>query len=464
MENKLKNKIDRVIDRDAAAVILTLAWPTMLESLMDTAVQYVDTAMVGSLGTAATAAVGCTSTVGWLVGSSVSALGIGFLSYIAKALGAKDRESARRAAAQAVTVTAVVGLLFTVLTMALAGYVPVWMKADESIRKTASVYFTILYAPMLFRSAKIIFGTLLRAAGDTKTPMRVGIGMNLINVVLNFFLIYSSRPLWKLGGRQIYIYGAGLGVVGAALASAISFVFGGIVIGRALWRHETISPRGHSYKPDGEILKPCLKVALPNMLQRFCTSLGYVVFASMINSLGELSTAAHTVANTVESAFYIPGYGMQAAAATLTGNCIGAKDRARLKKLTANIERLEAAMMVVSGGLLFAFAPQMVSLFSDDPRVIALGGRVLRMVALSEPFYGVSVVTEGMLQGAGITKTPFLFNLLCMWGIRIVGTYICIHVFALGLISAWGCMIGNNMMLLVLFRIYWRRRRERLCG
>lgn len=150
------------------AVILTLAWPTMIEQLMQTAVQYIDTAMVGSLGTAATAAVGSTSTVNWLVGSTVSAIGVGFLSFIAKAQGAGEQDKARQAAAQAVLVTLIVGILSTVLIASLSGIVPVWMQVDESIRELSSRYFLILYLPMLPRTASIIFGTVLRAAGDTK--------------------------------------------------------------------------------------------------------------------------------------------------------------------------------------------------------------------------------------------------------------------------------------------------------
>ena len=111
--------------------------------------------------------------------------------------------------------------------------------------------------------------------------------------------------------------------------------------------------------------------------------------------------------------------------------------------------------MLVSGGLLFAFAPQLVSLFSKDEQVIALCSTVLRMVALSEPFYGVSIITEGMLQGAGKTTMPFVFNIISMWGVRIVGTFICVTCLGMGLVSAWACMIGNNMLLLVLFRVYY---------
>lgn len=213
--------------------------------------------------------------------------------------------------------------------------------------------------------------------------------------------------------------------------------------------------------PDRAILIPCLRVAIPNMLQRFCTSLGYVVFASMINSLGQVSTAAHTIANTVESAFYIPGYGMMSAAATLTGNAIGAKDSRRMNEMAAVILVIEVSLMLVTGTLLFLFAPFMAGLFSPDSAVIALSSTVLRMVALSEPFYGISIVTEGMLQGAGQTRMPFLFNILCMWGIRIAGTWCCIRFFGFGLVSAWACMIADNMLLLVLFRLYFRFGRWR---
>ena len=92
--------------------IFALAWPTMLEQLLQTAVQYIDTAMVGSLGTQATAAVGATSTVNWLVSSTISALGIGFLSFVSQARGAGDTEKSRRASAQAVLTVSICGLFF----------------------------------------------------------------------------------------------------------------------------------------------------------------------------------------------------------------------------------------------------------------------------------------------------------------------------------------------------------------
>ena len=451
-ENKLKLSGDEngIFNKEMIGIILSLAWPTMLEQLMQTTVQYIDTAMVGTLGTDAMAAVGSTGTINWLVSGSIGALSIGFLSYIAKACGAGNLKHAKRAAGQATLMVLVVGILFTCLTAGVSSYLPVWMQVETGIRELAGKYFLILYAPMLFRTATIIFGNILRAVGDTKTPMRIGIMVNVLNVILNFLLIYPSREV-EIMGKEILLYGAGWGVLGAATASAIAFCIGGIGITAALFRHPVISPKGQSLKPQWDILQPCLKVAIPNMLQRFGTYLGYVFFASMINSIGEVATAAHTIANTVESLFYIPAYGMQTAAATLAGNAYGAGDREKMRHLSNMFIPLEVTLMIITGGALFIVAPAFMGIFSRQEEVIVLGATVLRMVAVSEPFYGVSIIVEGFMQGVGKTREPFVYNLMGMWGIRIVGTFICTQWLGMGLVSAWACMIFHNLLVFGMF-------------
>jgi Na+-driven multidrug efflux pump len=112
---------------------------------------------------------------------------------------------------------------------------------------------------------------------------------------------------------------------------------------------------------------------------------------------------------------------------------------------------IEVGLMIISGGALFLFAPPLVKLFSADAAVIALGVTVLRMVAVSEPFYGFSIIVEGMMQGVGRTKLPFVFNVAGMWGVRILGTFICTNFFGMGLVSAWACMIAHNLLLFGLF-------------
>ena len=196
--------------RELLRTVISLAWPTMLEMLLQTAVQYIDTAMVGSLGTAATAAVGSTVTVNWLIGSTVSAVGIGFLAVISQAFGASDGRRARRICAQAVTTALLIGGLFTFITVSLSSLVPVWMQVEVSLRESASRYFRILYMPMMFRSASMILGTVIRSASDTKTPMKIGLRVNIINVLLNFLFIYEPRTV-ILFGMNVRIWGAGTG-------------------------------------------------------------------------------------------------------------------------------------------------------------------------------------------------------------------------------------------------------------
>ncbi len=132
MQTKAKN------GRATLWIVLALAWPTMLEQLLQVAAQYVDSAMVGRLGAAATAAVGATVTINWMVGSTLSALGIGFLAFIAREYGARRYENAARAVAQSVLAALASGLAFTALTLLLSPYIPGWMNASPEIRETAA--------------------------------------------------------------------------------------------------------------------------------------------------------------------------------------------------------------------------------------------------------------------------------------------------------------------------------------
>ena len=103
--------------------------------------------------------------------------------------------------------------------------------------------------------------------------------------------------------------------------------------------------------------------------------------------------------------------------------------------------------MALSGGTLLLSARALMGVFTRDAAVIELGAKVLRMVAVTEPVYGLAVILEGIFQGVGDTKSAFCFNLLGMWGVRILGTFIAIRFFGGGLTAAWGCMIAHNLLL-----------------
>ena len=442
--------------KSALRMIFQLAWPTVLEQILITAVSYVDTAMVGRYSDNASAVVGCTMTVNWLIGGIVSAIAVGFLSFIARAVGAKEQELVKKAAAQATSMALIVGVILTALILPIARFVPAWMNADPSIQKDAGIYFFIIYVPMIFRSAVIIYGTVLRAAGDTKTPMVVNTATNVINMVLNFFMIYEARNV-TVFGMNVFLPGLNWGTTGAAIASAIAFTVGGVWMTAAVYRSRILSPKGLSLKPDPEILRPCFRVAVPALLQRIATSSGYVAFSGMINTLGEVATGAHTIANTAESAFYIPGYGMQAAASTLIGMSYGEKNHKKMKSICHMLLVIEVLVMILSGGALFFGAKAIMGIFTKSEEIIKVGTTVLMMVAVSEPAYGLAIIIEGIFHGVGDTMSTFVYGALGMWGVRILGTYIFVILLGHGLVAAWACMIAHNLVLSLLLSIRYMR-------
>ncbi len=437
--------------KNLTAVVLALAWPTIVEQIFQTVVQYVDSAMVGRIGANASAAVGVTSTAMWLMNSFSFAVGVGFLACISRAAGAGEIRQARTISAQAVLVSLAVGIITGSAGVLVSGSLPRWLGAEAEICGPASTYFAILCGALIFRCPVIVFGSVLRAAGDMRTPMYVNAVTNLVNMVFNFLLIYPSRTV-ELLGRSFEIWGAGLGVAGAAWGTAIAFVVGFVLMVFAVCRNHLISPIGFPLKPNLEILLRVWKITLPNIMQRLVLCLGQISFTALITGLGTIPLAAHSIAITAEQAFYMPGSGFQAAATTLSGQALGAGDKDKLKKIISTAGRISVIVLACTGFLLFLFPSVIMSVFTPDQEVIARGAEVLRLVSISEPFFGLTMVLEGAFNGMGDTKPSFYISLFTMWCLRILPAYICVKVFGLGLVAVWWCMVADvisrSMLLL----------------
>ncbi len=443
-------------DRALAGTILMLAWPTIIEQALQTVVMYVDSAMVGRISAEASAAVGITATVGWLLNAIFFAAGVGCLACISRAVGAGDERTAKVASVQSVILTLILGVSVGLVAMAVSGPLPGWLGAEPDIQKDASAYFFIAFLPMLFRAAVIIFGSVLRATGDMRTPMLVNAGMNGINIVLNYLFIYETRPV-SLFGFSFTAWGAGLGVAGAAIATAISFVIGGVVMTLALWRSQRgVSPAGERIRIDRPIMATCVRIGLPNAMERATVNLGQIVFTMLVARLGTIAVAAHTIALTAEEAFFVPALGFQAAATTLSGQTLGEGNERKLDDLIHLAVKIIVAISTVTGLLLFIFPNVMMALFTIDPQVIAQGTSVLRIVSVSEPFLGATFVLEGVFNGVGDTKAPFVIATLTTWGIRILFTHICVNFLGMGLNAVWVCMVADVIVKCIV--MFWRYR------
>lgn len=429
--------------------ILSLAWPAILQEALATLVTYVDTAMVGALGAAASAAVGLTGTVNWLVLTVSGAFGMGVLAVCAQADGAGDEELLQKAAKQALFLTLIVGTVLTVVCLGVSPFIAGWLNGAPEIREEAGAYFRIVSIPLLLKTAMLTFSGALRGVSDMKTPMRISLLTNLVNVVLNFFLIYPSRTV-----GAVPAWGAGLGVRGAAIATAVSVALGGVLTFIRYYHNPRLGLKKSGFRYEPEVMRRVLSVGVPVACQRAIVFTGHIVYAASVAKLGVVPFAAHSIALQAEEAFYIPGFGLQSAASTLAGNAVGERNEKKLDAVTRDIVLMASAVMLVCGLVLLAVAPALMRLFTPDPAVIEAGASVLRIVALSEPVYGLLIILEGVFNGMGDTRMPMIYAAFTMWGIRVLGTALCLSVFGFGLRAAWVMMVLDNVVRAVL--LLWR--------
>lgn len=417
--------------------LLWLALPTMIEEVLSTLLQYVDTAMVGHLGEQATAAVSITTTITWLVNSVMAAVGTALLAMIARSSGSRDSAKICRISQQALLLTGVCGLFCGGASLILSPYIPVWMGAEEVVRPHAQAYFFIISLPMVFRAATIILGAAIRAVQDTKTPMLISLAANSLNLLLNYGLIYRCN----------------LGVEGAAIASAIAYTLSGSLMFWAYRRTVALSWAWRSFAVDTALLKRCAAIGLPVLATSAASCLGYIVFAALVSDMGTMVFAAHSLAVAAETIFYIPGYGLRVATSTLVGEALGEGSALKLKKLSKASVLLAMGMMTLNGILLYLVAEPFMMLFTSSWPVATLGAKMLRLVAFSEPFFGLMIVLEGIFYGLGRTQYAFWVETGSMWGVRIAATFCCVKIWQLDLQAVWFCMIADNICKAVLFAL-----------
>lgn len=420
-------------------MILLLAWPTIIEQLLQTVVSYVDAAMVGSVGVDATAAVALNTSVIWLINGLLMGVGVGFSVLTAKKIGEGYLEDAKEIVRQSVMTMALCGIGLTLIVeVILVPNLAIWMGAEESLIPDAKAYIRIIGASYLFQTFLIVGGGIIRGTGDTKTPMIYNILNNIFNIIGNFIFIYPARTI-ALFGIEFHVWGAGMGVGGAALGTALAAAISGSLMLFGLFRPGSIVKISikDKYRLNKDIMGNVFRLAAPAAFERAVLSGGQIIITGLATGLGNTALAAHQLANTTESICYLPANGFSVASTTLVAQSLGAGEKDLAKEYAAGCIRYSVIVMIVTAALMFLFAPQMMGIFIKDTAVIAMGVLVLRIQAFIEPCVALSTVIPGVLKGAGDTKWPFYISAIGMWIVRIPLAWAVIRFFDAGLIGIW---------------------------
>ena len=436
--------------------VILLSIPAILAELSSMAMQYIDAAMVGSLGANASASIGLVSTTTWLLGGLCISLASGFAVQAAHLIGAQRSDDARNVLRQALLVGLLMGALLMALGIAISTPLPIWLGGDAAIRGDAARYFFIYACALPAVQLRQLSGSMLQCSGNMRTPSILNASMCGMDVVFNSLLIFTEIRLPLVG---LTIPGAGLGVAGAALGTTLAeWLTAALMVSAVCLRSPLLHLRRRGR---WHLTRTCLanaaRIAVPMAFEHTVLCGAQIASTRIVSPLGNLSIAANSLAVTAESLCYMPGYGIAAAATTLVGQSLGAERRDLARRYARLSVLLAVAVMTGMAVCMYLLAPFVFEILTPDPAVRSLGARVLRIETFAEPLYAVSIAAAGAMRGAGDTLIPSLLNLVSMWGVRITAAALLAP--HLGLTGVWIAMCAELCVRGLLFLVRLLRER-----
>lgn len=394
-------------------LIVNLSIPSILAQISATVMFFIDASMVGHLGARASAAIGLVETTGWLLGGLASAANMGFSVQVAHYIGANNFEAARQVLRQSLVCCLIWAVSITLIALSCSPFLPYWLGGTDEIAHDASLYFMLFSVFGIFFQMEGLAGSMLKCSGNMKIPSMLNILMCVMDVVFNYLFIYLLE----------------LGVMGAALGTGVAMLItAGLMLYFLLWRSDMLGifkkqreqrESFLAFRPTSDVVTTALKIGAPMGLQHMLMGSAQIVSTLIVAPLGTIAIAAHSLAITVESLCYMPGFGISEAATTLVGQGIGAGQK-QLTRSFANMSvSLGIGVMTLMGVLMFIFAHELMSVMSPVAAIQALGAYCLRIEAFAEPMFAAAIVCNGVFIGAGDTLKPAIMSLCSMWGVRL---------------------------------------------
>jgi len=388
--------------------IALLAIPTILEMAMESTFGLVDAFWVAHLGADAMAAVGLTESLVVLIFAIALGLSMAATATVARRIGEKDHEGASLAAVQAIGLGILVAIALGIAGAWAAPSLLGLMNATPGVVRMGSGYARIILGGNACILLLFLINGVFRGSGDAAVAMRTLWLANLINLALDPCFIYGLAFFPKLG------------VTGAAVATTtgrsigvlyqFSILFGG--------RARVAVARRH-LRLDWPVLRRILSVARTAMIQYFIATASWMTLARINALFGSAAVAGYSLALRMIMFAILPSWGICSAAATLVRQNLGARrpDRSERAVWLAGVYNM--AFLTAVGGMLFAFARILVSLFTDDPVVAPIAVTALQFISLGYPFYAWGMVMEQAFNGAGDSATPTWINLFCYWMLQL---------------------------------------------
>ncbi|WP_394138727.1 MATE family efflux transporter [Cytobacillus oceanisediminis] len=420
--------------------ILLLALPVVIENFFQMILGFVDTLFVSKLGLIEVSSVGVTNAILAIYLAIFMAIGISANVYVAKYSGAGNDEKVKEVTAQAIILALLSGIIFGLITLFLSDELLKLMGVEEEVLSSANSYFRIIAIPSIFISLMFVLSSVLRGKGDTKSPMKISIFINLLNLVLDYVLIFGFFLI------------PAFGLEGAAYATLFSRLVGSFWLVIDLRRAGLIEWRMSLWRINKKVQLEMISLSSPAAAERLAMRLGQVLYFGFIVSIGTNTFAAHQIAGNIEVFAYMIGYGFATAATILVSNHLGSGNQVDASVYAKYSLGTGTAIMSFFGLVLFFGAEWLGSFFTHDPGVLNDIRIALQIDAFIQPVLAIVLILTGVYQGAEHTKYPFYLTLAGMWLIRTGGVYVLGITLGMGIAGIW-LAIGLDNLYRAIFLI-----------
>lgn len=418
---------------------LYLAWPIVLQSLLQVSISTIDIKMVGTLGIDAISAVGAGRNIVMLIMVIVIAISTGTTAMVSRYIGRGDEESASISGGESFRLCIIASAFMIPIGLITNKWILGFLGLTENAFALAEGYMIVFFITLPFFLLNFIARAIFQGSGDTVTPLIIDIIMNVSNIIFNFFFIFG---LWIFPE---------LGVVGAAVATALSRLIGSLLGWSALISGKfsiKISLKHiirRKKKKAGSIMKIGLPAALQGLTRNIST---FALFAILgATAMSESAIPAFVIGTNLSQYALMPGLAVGTAAATLSGMNIGANKLKRAEDSAKACTILGMGIMVFFALIFVFFAEPLINFFLDEknPDVLYLGKSFLYIIAISEPFHATTIILSRSMQGAGYTKVPFYITVITWIFLRLSVAYILAIVLNLGPIGVWIGMTSSTI-------------------
>ncbi|HJP57516.1 MAG TPA: MATE family efflux transporter [Gemmatimonadales bacterium] len=430
-----------IVEGPLVNAVWRIAWPTMLTNIIGGLQGIVDHILVGHLvGFTGNAAIGVAWQIFLVVIIFITSIFIGMSVLVARFAGAGEEAKVNRTVYQAFLVAIGISLLI----MAPLGYVlaPTLLdvvNATPVVKAEALPFLRIMF---MFSSGMMVFfmlGGALRSAGDARTPMRLGIALTLLNIILNVILIDGVGPVPAFGTR-----GAAMGTVTA------SAIVSGYALFR-LWRGgwAVSFPRHGPYGPDWAIIRALFRFGLPTGIQGIAMNIGGVLMLSFIGSLPQSAPAQAAFAVSYSQLFSLitwTSVGLMGAAAAVAGQNLGAGKPDRAER-SVHVAAWFGAGVAAFVGIFFALLPrQLLAIFGmHDAAAVSIGVQLLHVLSVSGFFIAVALTYTGGLQGTGDTKSPLYISIVSQVVVPLGICFVVQRVTTLAPLHIWLAILAGHV-------------------